>query len=91
MFADTISANKYKSSKQIGLRHPVLDPHALFSFRSSMGEIFARRHTTYSAIEKHRVSAVVLVVLVFVPHSELANFFKRLLRVATFILVFCMC
>ena len=44
---------------------------------------------TYSAIEEH--SAVVLVVFVFVPHFELANLFKKLLRVATFILVFCMC
>ena len=36
-------------------------------------------------------SAVVLIVLAFVPHFVLANFFKRLLRVATFILVFCIC
>ena len=36
-------------------------------------------------------SAVALVVFVFTPHSELANFFKTLLRVATFILVLCMC
>ena len=37
------------------------------------------------------VSAVVLIVLAFVTHFELANLFKGLLREATFILlVLCM-
>ena len=36
-------------------------------------------------------SAIVVVVLVFVLHFERTNFFKMLLRVATFILVFRMC
>ena len=53
-------------------------------------EDLAHTGATYSAIEYHRVSAVVLVVLVFVPHFEPTNFFKKLLRVAAFILVFCM-
>ena len=44
-------------------------------------------YVAYSANEKHRVSAVVLIVLAFVTNFELDNLFKRLLREATFILL----
>ena len=36
MFGGAIAANKYQSSTLIGLRHPVISRHALFSFESSM-------------------------------------------------------
>ena len=51
--------------------------HALFSSRSSMSAYVDLVHTgaAYSAIELHRASAVVLIVLAFVPHFELANLF----------------
>ena len=44
--------------------------HALFSSGSSMSacEYLAHTRATYSAIEWHRARAVVLVVLIFVPH-----------------------
>ena len=42
-------------------------------------------------LEYHKAKAVVLIVLAFVPHLEFANFFSRLFRVATFILVQRMC
>ena len=66
--------------------------HSLFSFGSSMSvcEDLAHTGTAYSAIEWHMACALVLIVLVFVLHFELTNFLKRLLRVATFILLFCM-
>ena len=66
--------------------------HALFSYGSSMSACEHITHTgaTYYAIEYHRVSVVVIVVLVFVPNFELANFIKRLLWITTFILVCCM-
>ena len=59
---------------------------------SSMSAYEDLSHTgaAYSAIEYHRTSAVDLRILAFVPHSELANFFNRLLPVATFMLKFCM-
>ena len=65
--------------------------HALFSSGSNMSA-----YVDSPILEQHILllsstgCAVVLIVLVFVPHFELANFFKRLLQVATFILVFCM-
>ena len=67
--------------------------HALSSSGSSMSAYVDLAHTgaVYSAIEKNWASAVALILLAFVPHFELANVFKRLLRVATFILVFRMC
>ena len=67
--------------------------HALFSSGSNMSAYVDLAHigAAYSAIELHRTSAVILIVLALVPHFELANFFKRLFCVATFILVFCMC
>ena len=40
---------------------------------------------------KHNAKAVVLIVFGFAPHLEIANFVNRLLQVATFIFVFCMC
>ena len=67
--------------------------HALFSSGSNMSSYvdIAYTGTSYSAIELHRANSVGLIVLAFVPHFKLANLFKRLLQVATFILVFCMC
>ena len=93
MFRGTIPANKYQSSTYIDLSHPVIAGHALFSFGSSMCVCEDLVHTgaTYSAIEQHMDSAVVPVLLEFVLHFEITNFFKRFLRVVTFILVFCMC
>ena len=93
MSVGAFPANKYKSSTYVGFRHPVIARHALFSFGSNMSVYVDLVHTgaIYSAIEYHRDSAVVVIVLAFVPHFELANFFKGLLRVAIFILVFCMC
>ena len=69
--------------------HLVIAQHALFSYGSSMIAYVDLAHTGIpdSAIDKYRASAVLLIVLAFVPHFEFANFFKRLLRVATFILV----
>ena len=66
--------------------------HALFNSGFNISAYVNLAHTgaAYSAIEWHRASAVLLIVLEFVPHFELANFFKRLLSVATFILVFYM-
>ena len=67
--------------------------HALFSSRSNMSAYVDLAHTraAYSAIAA-QASSVFLIVLAFPPpHFELAYFFERLLRVATFILVFCMC
>ena len=73
--------------------HPVITRHALFSSGSSMSAYVDLAHNgaTYSAIEQHSASAGVLIVLAFVSHFELVNFSKRLVRVATFILVFCRC
>ena len=67
--------------------------HALFSFGSRMSvcEDLAHIGATYYAIDLHMTSAVVLIVLVFVLHFERNIFFKRLLLVATFILVLCIC
>ena len=67
--------------------------HALFSFGASIFMCGDLAHTvvTYSAIEQHMASAVALVVLVFVLHFEITNYFKRLFLVATFIFVFCIC
>ena len=89
MSGGAIPANNYKSSRYVGLRHPVV---ALFSSGSNTYAYVDLAHTgsAYTAIEEHRVNAVVLIVLAFVPYFELANFFKRLLGLATFILVFCM-
>ena len=39
-------------------------------------------YVAYSANEKHRVSAVVLIVLAFATNFEFDNLFKRLLREA---------
>ena len=49
--------------------------HALFSSGSNMSAYVDLVHTgaAYSAIEYHNASAVVLMVLAFVPHFELAN------------------
>ena len=83
MSGGAIAANKYKSSTYVGLRHSVIAHHALFSYESSM--------SACENLELHRVSVIIFIVIVFVPYFELANFFKGLLRVATLILVFCMC
>ena len=44
--------------------------HALFSSGSNMSAYVDLTHTgaVYSAIESHRASALVLIVLAFVPH-----------------------
>ena len=66
--------------------------HALFSFGSSMPvceDPIMEQHIL--RLSSTMASAVVFVVIVFVLHFELTNFIKRLLRVATFILVFGMC
>ena len=70
----------------------VIARYALFSSGPNMSVYVDLAHTraAYSVIEYHRTSAVVLIVIAFVSHFGLANFFKMLLRVATFILVFCM-
>ena len=87
-----IPSNKYKLSTYVGLRHPVIARYA-FRFESSMFAYVDLAHTgaSYSVIEWHRARAVVFKVFAFVPYFELATFLKRLLRVATFILAFCMC
>ena len=56
--------------------------HALFSVWSIMSACEDLGHTgaTYSTIPYNRASAVALVVLVFVPHFEIDNFFRGLLR-----------
>ena len=93
MFGRAIPDNEYKSSTYVDLRHPVIPWHVLFSSGSSMSACEDLAHTgaAYSVIAQHRDSAVVLIVNAFVPHFKLSNFFKRLLRVATLILVFGMC
>ena len=48
-----ISANRYKSSTYVGLRHPVIAQHALFSSGSNMAAYVDVTHTgaADSAIE----------------------------------------
>ena len=77
MSGGAIPANKYKSSTYVGLRHPVIARHALFSSGSNMSAYVDLAHTgeAYSAIEYHRASNVVLIVLAFVPHFKLVNLF----------------
>ena len=53
MSGGAIPANKYKSSTYVGLGHPVIARHALFSSRSNMSGYVDLAHTgaAYSAIE----------------------------------------
>ena len=48
-----IPANKYKSSTYVGLRHPLIAWHALFSYGSNMAAYVDLANTgeAYSAIE----------------------------------------
>ena len=94
MSGGAIPANKYKSFTYVDLRHPVITRHTLSSYGSNMSAYVDFAHidigAAYSAIDLHRASAVVLIVFAFVPYFELDIFFKRLLRVASFILLLCM-
>ena len=92
MSVGAITTNKYKYSTYVGLRHPVIARTALLSSGSSTFAYVDVAHTvaSYSAIDWHRASTVVLILLALVPHFEFANFCKMLLRVAIFFLVFCM-
>ena len=65
MSGGTIPTKKYNYSTYVGLRHPVIVRHALFSSGSNMSECVDLGHTgaAYSAIEWHRASAVVLMLL----------------------------
>ena len=85
MSGGAISANKHKPSTYVGLMYPVIARHALFCSGSNMSAYVDLTHTCL-----HKASAVVLIVLAFVPYFELDNFFKSLFWVATFILVFCL-
>ena len=89
MSGGAISASKYRSSTLVGFS-PVT---ALFSSGFSFWacDDLAQTGAAYSATEQHNANAVVLMVLAFAPHFELENFLSRLLRVATFIFVLCMC
>ena len=49
----------------------------------SASENLAHTVAAYSLFEQHRISAVVLIVLAFVPHFKLTNVFKVLLRGAS--------
>ena len=53
MFGGAIPANKYESSTYVGLRHPAIARHALFSSGSNMSAYVDLAHTgaAYSAIE----------------------------------------
>ena len=53
MSGGAIPAKKYKSSTYVGLRHPVIARHALFSSGSNMSAYVDLAHTgaAYSAIE----------------------------------------
>ena len=70
MSGGAIPASRYSSSILVGLIHPLIDLHALFSSGSN---------------------AVVLIMLAWQLQLEFDNFFRRLFRVVTFILVLCMC
>ena len=78
-----IPASRYNSSILVGLRHPVIDLQA--SFKIQFGSICRYKPDVESA------NAVVLIVPSLQPHLEFDNFFRRLLRVATFKCVLCMC
>ena len=81
-----MAANKYKSSTYVGLRHPMIAGNALSSSWSNMSAYVDPAHTgaACAAIEWHMASVSIC------SHFELDNLFKKLLRIATFILMFCM-
>ena len=88
-----IPASRYSSWTMVGLKHPVINLHASFSSGSSLeacGDLAQTGHA-YSDTEYASANHVVLIVLVLQPHLEFDNLFRRLFRVATFILVVCMC
>ena len=86
MLGGGIPASMYSSSTLVGLRHPVIDPHASFSSGSSFEacEDLAQTGHVYSAAEYDTANAI-LIVLALQRHLEFDNFFRRLLWVATFI------
>ena len=88
MSGGAIPASRYSSSTLVGLRHLVIDLHALFSSGSSLEACrdLAQTGHAYSAAEQDSTNAV-LIVLALQPHLEFDNFFRRLFRVATFIFV----
>ena len=71
----------------------MINRRAWFSSGSRGYECDDRAHTgaAYSAVKYYRDSAVVLIVLAFVPHLEFASFFGRLFGMVTFKFLFCMC
>ena len=87
-----IPASKYRYSTLVGFRYHVTARHALFSSVFSFwawGDL-AQTGSAYSATECRNANAVVLIVFAFAPHFEF-DFLNRLLRVATFIFVLCIC
>ena len=93
MSGGAIPASRYSSSTLVGLKHPVIDLHTSFSSGSSFGACGDPAQTGHanSAAEQDRANAVVLIVLALQPHFEFDNFLRTLFRLATFILVLCMC
>ena len=67
-----IPAIKYKSSTLVGFRQPVIDRHVWLrtGFSLFACDDIAETGAAYRAVEYHRASAVVLIVLAFVPHLE---------------------
>ena len=88
-----IPHNKYRSSTLVGLRHPEMALQAAFI----TGSIFEacddllQTGDAYSAEEKHRVTAVVRIVLVSVPQLLVfANLLRTLFLTPVFALVLAM-
>ena len=74
------SAQQYKSSTLVGLRHPEIDLQAAFRTGSIFEACDDRLQTgdAYSAEEKHRARTVVRIVMASVPELVFANFLRML-------------
>ena len=76
LYGGTIPIKKSSPLHMFDLRHPAISRHSLFSYGSGISAYkdIAHNGTGYSAIGLHRACAVVIIVIAFVFHFELANF-----------------
>ena len=88
-----IPASKYRSSTMVGFRHLVTALHALFrSGFSSWHEMISSRLVLRTQPQNSIMSMLLFLwYLRLLPIPIWDNFLSRLLRVATFIFVLCMC
>ena len=86
-----ILASKYKSCTCVGFIHPVIARHDYSPRVPYVCASLAHTGAAYPATEYHKPNNIVLIRFAFVPHFELASFFRRLFLIANFIIVLCIC